>query len=254
MRIVVIKIGTQVLVGETGVRAAVFNHLVDSIAVLRQHGFAPVLVTSGAGGTGRALLPRMRAHDLPEQVRKQVWAATGQAALMQRYARRFARHGVVVAQALITALDFTSHEHKKNLHACLTALLAEGVLPILNENDVVATKELMFTDNDELASLIAQDMQAEQLVILSSVDGVYTKNPREPGAEFIPLLHARGMRRRISTTGTTDGGRGGMQSKCAMAFAAARKGVVVTIANGFTKNVLVDVVIHNKKIGTRITK
>lgn len=240
---IVVKIGTKVLSRVDGrIEESVLENLVAQIVDLRKEGTEVVLVTSGAVSCGRGLLASSgKAETVAD---KQVFAAIGQVKLMETYAKLFADHGCLCAQVLVTKEDFRDSEHSENMDRCLSNLLKSGVIPIVNENDVVAIQELIFTDNDELAGLIAQRLQAQALIILTSVRGVLDRSPSDPCAKTIPEIdyeHTIEAEAHI-TAEKTDIGRGGMTTKFAIAKKMMRSGIVVYIAHGKDENVLHDVV------------
>src|SRR3954466_7314795 len=198
--------------------------LVDVLGGVRAAGREVVLVSSGAIAAGLAPL-RLdgRPRDLATA---QAAASVGQLRLVQTYADAFARHGITVGQVLLTADDLTRRSHYRNAHSTVERLLALGVVPIVNENDTVATEEIRFGDNDRLAALVAHVARADALVLLSAVDGVYDGDPRSGPAQLIDTV-----------TGATDlaavtlgsakrngVGTGGMATKVEAALIAARAG------------------------------
>jgi glutamate 5-kinase len=245
---IIIKIGTKVLTTDTGILDVEFlGHLVDQIVQLRRKGLQVVLVTSGAGGAGRSLLSL---NDIEsEVVKKQVFTAVGQVKLMTTYAELFRKYNYHCAQVLATKEDFRDEEHYQNMQNCFEGLLLDNVIPVVNENDVVATTELMFTDNDELAGLVAKQLRADALIILTSTDGILDNDKNtisEVNASNIKTVSGY-----ISPDKST-GGRGGMTSKFAVAKELSEKGVAVHIVNGKIENVLQGVV-EGQRIGTKFS-
>ena len=183
----VVKIGSALLVdGETGrVRREWLDGLADDVAALRAQGTEVVIVTSGAVAAGREHLGLVgRPLRLEE---KQAAAATGQIRLAHAYQETLARHDVTVAQVLVTLEDTESRRRHLNARATIDTLLKLGAVPVINENDTVATAELRFGDNDRLAARVAQMISADTLVLLSDIDGLYTADPRkDPDAAHIP--------------------------------------------------------------------
>ncbi len=170
---IVVKVGTNVLTNEDGsLDLKVINSLVLQIANLKKSGVDVVLVSSGAVGAGKSICKMDHIQD--EISRRQAYSSIGQVKLMGLYAEQFAQYGLVCAQVLATKEDFKGIEHYKNMFGCFESLKKDTVIPIVNENDVVSLTELMFTDNDELAALTAFMIKAEALIILTSVDGLYT--------------------------------------------------------------------------------
>ncbi|MFM2414964.1 MAG: glutamate 5-kinase [Candidatus Parcubacteria bacterium] len=227
---IVVKVGTNMLMDAHGfVMHERLRSLTQQIVHLSRAGHAVILVTSGAVAMGKSVHPVVDAET--EEVRKQVWAAVGQPELMHAYAQLFLEYRISTAQVLVTTRDFTTAVHKKNLLRCVTAALKSGIIPILNENDVTATQELMFTDNDELAYRIATLLKAQRIIILSKAGGFFTKDPSSPGAERIArVLPQDRMMKRFVATSRTSHGRGGMATKYHFSTKAARQGMHVHIA------------------------
>jgi glutamate 5-kinase len=251
MELYVIKVGTNVLT-RPDARLDVTNisHLVDQIAALRARGIAVILVSSGAVGAGRELLPT--ADELDGVVRRQMLSAVGQIRLMELYRQLFAGHRIQCGQVLATKEDFRDRRHYLNMRNCLQALLQGAVVPIVNENDVVSVTELMFTDNDELAGLVATMVGAEKLVILSSVDGLFDGPPGAPDSQLIRTVDAEDESvLAFITAERTSFGRGGMETKLRTAQRTAQAGVEVLLANGRRPNVLTDLA-ADRFHGTRI--
>lgn len=247
MRIVV-KVGTGVVSLEDG-RLALgrIGSLVEQIVALMEQGHQLVLVSSGAVGLGAARLGIGRR----DVVDRQAAAAVGQGSLLGLYDALVRRHGGIVAQVLLTEADFHHRTHYLNLAAALERLLELGALPIVNENDVVSTVELaldgqVFGDNDRLAALLASNLGADLLLLLSDVDGVYTAPPGEPGAERIRTFGADAQ---VNIGAGSALGRGGMASKIAAARLAAQAGVKTVIASGCTPDTLLQVV-ADQDVGT----
>lgn len=235
----VIKVGTNVLTRTDG-RLDVTNisHLVDQVAQLKQQGREVILVSSGAVGAGRELLPQ--ADELDPIARRQMLSAVGQVRLMELYRQLFAGHNLLCAQVLATSEDFRDRGHYLNMRNCFKALGREQrIVPIVNENDVIAVTELMFTDNDELASLVTSMTNAEALIILSSVDGLFAGQPDAPQARLISEVDANdtAVMAHIAPVKSSFG-RGGMHTKLRMAQQTARLGADVYLANGRRPNIL----------------
>ena len=211
--------------------------LILQIQCLIQLGKKVVLVSSGAVAFGRQAIP------LPEKLnpvfKKQIWASTGQIRLIHEYQQRFEKNGIQIAQILVTKEDFRDRKHFLNMKNCVQALLAQGILPIINENDTVTITELMFTDNDELAGLTAAMIDADTLILLTNVDGIYTGNPADSESKLIEKVSAAmpEVSNYISASKSSFG-RGGMLTKYAMAKKSADLGIQVFIANGERDNIL----------------
>ncbi|MEM9528343.1 MAG: glutamate 5-kinase [Bacteroidota bacterium] len=247
----VIKVGTNVLTRPDG-RLDVTNisHLVDQIATLKAAGTSLVLVSSGAVGAGRELLP---SHEgFGDVARRQVLSAIGQVRLMELYRQLFAGHGLLCAQVLATKGDFRDDLHADNMLNCLRALLHDQIVPVVNENDVVAVTELMFTDNDELAGLAARMLRVDALVILSSVDGLYDGPPEDPASTLISHLAADDdTALGFVQEKKTSFGRGGMGTKLHIAAQTARAGIPVLLGNGRKREILLHLE-HGEWPGTTV--
>lgn len=177
---VVVKVGSSSVSGDN---AAQIPHLVDSLARLYRSGSEVILVSSGAIATG---VPFLRLEHRPEDLAtQQAAAAVGQNILVNRYQRSLSVHEIIGGQVLLTASDFDNPTHRGNARRALLRLLELGILPIINENDTVATHEIRFGDNDRLAALVARLVEADQLVLLSDVDALYTAPPSTIGATRI---------------------------------------------------------------------
>jgi glutamate 5-kinase len=231
---IVVKIGSQVLCDPGGaLNRDILSRLVQQLGALSTDGWQVLLVTSGAVAAGKSLADE-RIQGISDPVaRKQVMAATGQVQLMETYRELFQRNGLPVAQVLTSKSDFQTRRHYLNMRGCIEALLTAGVVPIVNENDVVAVTELMFTDNDELAGLLAGMVNADLLCLLSTVPGVYDGDPDDPATQCIKCWDDRLHQiEDIVSRGTSSLGRGGMHSKLAIARKAAKLGTEVVIADG----------------------
>ncbi len=172
---IVIKVGSHVLTEDGAVCKPRMRDLVGLIADIMAKGTEVVLVSSGAVSAGYTILP-MERRDIGN---KQALAAIGQPLLLKMYQEKFASYGLLCAQVLLSAADLDSKKRTKLACHALNNLLAHGVVPIINENDVTATEELVFGDNDQLSAYVAQNFEAELLVLLSDIDALYDKDPRE---------------------------------------------------------------------------
>lgn len=249
---VVVKVGTNTLCGELPRPDPWYMAaLADSICDLMDEGHAVILVTSGAIGTGRGILGMA---EKPRDVRvRQVCAAVGQARLMQDWAAAFARRGKHVAQVLLTYHTFGSRESYLHMREAMLKLLEMGIVPVVNENDAVSIREIEagFGDNDRLSALVATKMEADRLVILSDVKGLYTKPPGTPGAELVPEVREVDARvRAMAGAKASSGGRGGMASKLDAAALAMENGCEVVIAPGREPHALRRVM-AGEPLGTR---
>ncbi len=249
---IAVKIGSNVLTrGDGTLDVTRMSALVDQVAELRRAGVELVLVSSGAVASGRSELKTD--HRLDAVSARQLYSAVGQAKLINRYFELFRDHGMVCGQVLTTKENLSTRRHYLNQKNCMTVMLENGVIPIVNENDTISVTELMFTDNDELSGLVAAMMDAEALVILSNVDGIYSGMPGEPGAEVIRTIGRTDGGEEISgscaspealasyiQTRKSQFGRGGMLTKCSIARKVADEGIEVVIANGKRENILPD--------------
>jgi glutamate 5-kinase len=245
----VIKVGTNVLSQASGLLdLSVMERLVGDIAALKEQGVQVVLVSSGAVGSGRATV---RLPDkTPTVTARQVLAAVGQVRLMNTYAELFEKHQLLCAQVLVTKEDFRDRRHYLNMQNCLEGLLAQGIVPIVNENDVVSVTELMFTDNDELSGLLSSMIQANALVILTNVDGVFDGNPSTPSSKLIPTIDTRKLKlESFIAPEKSSFGRGGMLTKAGIAHKLSLVGITVRIANGKTPHILREIA-AGKSVGT----
>ena len=240
-RRVVVKLGTRVLTHDDGRLALgrVFS-LVEALADLRRGGREVILVSSGAVGLGQAAL---QLEESPRDLSlRQACAAVGQSRLMGLYEEGFSRLGLVCAQVLLTQGDFSDRLRYLNLRNTFSRLLELGVIPVVNENDAVATDELawveggerpVFGDNDRLSALVATKLGADLLVLLTDVAGVYAADPRQnPDAELLPRVDDVSSLAGATSGAASSASRGGMQSKVAAAEIAARSGCEVVIASG----------------------
>ena len=203
-------------------------------------------MSSGAVACGRRELKV--SHDLDSVEQRQLYSALGQVKLIGLYYDLFREFGIHVGQVLTMKENFEPGEQYQNQRACMTVMLENGVLPIVNENDTVSVTELMFTDNDELSGLIAQMMQAGTLVLLSNIDGIYDRHPDDPEALLIKeVAPGRDLSEYIQPEKSAFG-RGGMHSKYTTASKAQQAGIRVIIANGERDNILVDLIQDKQNI------
>ncbi len=243
MRRIVVKVGTSVVTSTNGgVESARVTSLMAEIHDIRRQGIEVLLVSSGAVGIGQQRLGL--AESPTSVVDRQACAAAGQGALVAFYDALCQTLGFSVAQVLLTEADFKSRRGYLNVAATLQRLLELEALPIINENDTVSTDEIalhgstVFGDNDRLSALVATNLGADLLVMLSDVAGVYDAPPGEVGATRIPIYTGDA----VSFGQLSAGGRGGMEAKIRAAQVAANSGVHVVIASGFTPGTLSDIV------------
>jgi glutamate 5-kinase len=231
-RRVVVKVGSSSLTTPVGgLDGDRVDALVDVLAARRRQGVEIVLVSSGAIAAGLAPLglPR-RPRDLATQ---QASASVGQGLLLARYSVAFARHGLTVGQVLLTADDVVRRSHYRNAHRTFRTLLNLGVVPVVNENDTVATDEIRFGDNDRLAALVAHLIHAELLVLLSDVEGLFDGDPRRAGATLLSDVTGPADLDRVTLgkPGSAGIGSGGMITKVEAARIATGAGIPVVLAS-----------------------
>lgn len=249
---IVVKVGSNVVAGADGLAdLSVMGQLVAQIAEAKKKGVEVVLVSSGAVASGRNMI---KVSDRMDPVaRRQLLSSIGQVKLINTYAELLQPYQLLCAQVLVTKEDFRDRMHYLNMKNCFGTLLQNNIIPIVNENDVISVTELMFTDNDELASLIASMLHADALVILTNVDGIYDRSPKEPGAQIIPVIDAQKVDfSSFISDEKSNFGRGGMITKCTMAHKLSLVGIPVHIANGKAANVLSDI-LSDKPLGTVFT-
>jgi glutamate 5-kinase len=255
-RLIVVKVGTSgITTGEGKLDEVEMEKLACQIAAANKQGDRIVLVTSGAVAAGIA---ELEIPPKPKDVAfQQAAAATGQSVLMAKYRDLFKKYNLKVAQILLTAEDLSNRA--SYVHTCdvLSLLLKIGVVPIINENDVVSVDELMrtegykinFSDNDILSVLVAGAVCADLVIILSDVEGLFTVDPSQPGAELIKTVDSITTELKNSLNGKSKFGRGGIQSKIKAAEIATSCGIPVVIANSRRENVIHDI-LSGKDVGT----
>lgn len=243
MKRIVVKVGSNVLTRDDGkLDVTRMSAIVDQIVWLRHNGYEVILVSSGAMASGRNELRISK--KLGSVAQRQLYSALGQVKLIGLYYDLFREYGVHVGQVLTMKESFSTREQYLNQRACMSVMLENGVIPIVNENDTVSITELMFTDNDELSGLIASMMDAQTLVILSNVDGIYNGLPSAPTTCVIPVVnHDHDISEYIQST-KSGFGRGGMITKTRIARKIAEEGIKVLIANGKKENILIELATH----------
>ena len=247
---IVIKIGTSTLAHPTGhLNIRLVEHLCKVVSDIKNAGHEVILVSSGAIGMGVGKLGLLtRPKDIPT---KQAAAAVGQCELMYTYDKLFSEYNHTVAQLLITGADVENHTRHENFRNTLSRLLELGALPIINENDTVATEEIVIGDNDTLAAIVAQSVNADLLVLLSDIDGLYTADPhKDPEAKL--LSHVPALTEEIFALAGVSAslqGTGGMVTKLQAAKICLDSGCAMVIANGNTPENLYDI-LDGKPIGT----
>lgn len=250
---VVVKIGTQSILAEDGtLQEEVVADIVRQIAALKTQGVTVILVSSGAVASGRGVARRSLAREYGyTTVDKQLLASLGQHELMYAYSSLFKQYDLLTAQILLTKQDFHTRQHYLNIARLMQEILASrSIIPIINENDCVAIEELMFTDNDELAGLLAAQLGVDKLVILTSVKGVYDRHPEDPDAQVIPVIAPRQQAYSIAASKTTQG-RGGMTTKMSTAHKMSALGITTHIAHAQDPDVLLQI-FQGNQVGTTI--
>jgi len=238
---IVVKVGSNVLTRDDGkLDITRMSALVDQVAWLRTHGFEVILITSGAMACGRGELKTNRKLDSVAQ--RQLFSAVGQVKLINLYYDLFREHNIKIGQVLTMKENFASRSLYLNQRACMSVMLDNGILPVVNENDTVSITELMFTDNDELSGLVASMLDAETLIILSNIDGLYNGAPSAKGSQVIRQVEPGCDLRQYIQTEKSGFGRGGMLTKSNIARKVADEGIRVIIANGKRDDILIRLV------------
>ena len=248
---IVIKVGTSTLAHSTGrLNIRRVEELVKVMSDLKNSGNEVILVSSGAIGMGAGKLSlKGKPSDIPT---KQAAAAVGQCELMYTYDKLFSEYNHTVAQILLTGSDFTNDERHTNFSNTMMRLLELDVLPVINENDTVATEEISVGDNDTLSAYVAESINADLLVLMSDIDGLYTADPhKDPTASLIPEI--RELTPEIMALGGDAGstlGTGGMRTKLRAAEICTANGTDMIITNGQNPYILYDIA-DGKSVGTR---
>lgn len=254
---IVIKFGTNILTNEEGnVSLPRVYSFIEDVSKLKKSGKEVILVSSGAVGLGKN---KLGVDSTDAVAMKQACAAIGQSRLMSIYEGAFDQYGIVIAQILLTEDDFSQRKKYLSLRTTLNKLLELGVIPIINQNDTVSTIELdeifsevqvCFSDNDKLSALVASELDADLLVILSDIDGLFDSNPKtNPDAKIIPIVEKVTPEIMAFGEGATAGGRGGMKTKLEAARLVTRSGGTVLVANGKTPSVI-NQIFSNNELGT----
>ena len=247
---IVVKVGTSTLAHSNGLlNFSQIEHIVRQLADLHNKGYEVILVTSGAVGAGMGKLGlKSRPESIPE---KQAAAAVGQCILLHIYEKMFSEYSQIVAQVLLTKEDIVDPTRYENAHNTLSTLLNQGVIPIINANDAVIVDEIQLGDNDNLSALVSNLLNADLLIILSDIDGLYDSNPRNnPNAKLIHFVEK--VTKEIENTAedsSTKLGTGGMITKLKAAELANSKGTSMIIVNGCIPDIIIDV-LEGKDIGT----
>lgn len=248
---IIIKVGTSTLAHATGLlNIRRVEALCNVMSDLKNAGHELVLVSSGAIGMGVGKLSLGgKPTDIPT---KQAAAAVGQCELMYTYDKLFTEHNHTVAQILITGADLQNDERRANFHNTMYRLLELGALPIINENDSVATEEIVIGDNDTLGAIVATNVQADLLILLSDIDGLYTSDPHTDPAATLLTEVTEITPEILAMTGGAGSklGTGGMHTKLHAAEIATAAGIPMVIANGQDPSILYDIV-AGEPVGTR---
>lgn len=246
---VVIKIGSAVLTGKDGLDLQIIDQTVDEISDLMKRGYRIVLVSSGAIASGKHRLGI--SGPLKTLPQKQAAAAIGQGRLMRVYSNSFGGHDIYVAQVLVTMSDLVDRKRFLNIRNTLSTLLGWDVIPIINENDTVSVAEIKFGDNDNLAAMIANTIEAHLVINLTTTEGLFNCNPaRSKNAKRIPLV--RDITEEIEDMASAEGtaeGTGGMKSKVLAAKRVTAYGIPYIIAQGKKKGIIKDI-FAGKDVGT----
>ncbi len=248
---VVVKVGSSTLSHATGkINLRIMDSLCRVLSDIKNAGNEVILVSSGAiaMGVSKLALP-CRPSDIPT---KQAAAAVGQCELMYTYDKFFGEYNQTVAQILLTAEDVESDERRNHFHNTLERLITLGAVPVINENDTIATKEIAVGDNDTLAAIVAVSSGADLLVLLTDTDGLYTCDPRrDSGAKLLPLVEEITPELYAAAGGSgTALGTGGMSTKLCAADMCMKNGIDTVITRGSQPAVLYDI-LEGKGAGTR---
>ena len=249
---IIVKVGSQVLCDERGaLNLPVLAGIAQQVSTLVEEGWQVLLVSSGAVAAGAGIATDAVQRLSDPVVRKQVLASAGQVELMRAWRQHLGEAGLSVAQVLTSRSDFQTRRHYLNMRGCINALLDVGMIPVVNENDVVSVTELMFTDNDELAGLLAGMVEADLLCLLSSVPGVFDGDPDHAETRPIPVWDEDQFKaEQVVQQALSSLGRGGMHSKLNVARNTARLGTEVIIASGNEDNILLKIT-SGASVGTR---
>ena len=248
---IVIKVGTSTLTHRSGrLNLKLMDRLAMVLSDIKNSGVEIIIVSSGAIGMGAA---KLSLHERPKDIAtKQAAAAVGQCELMYRYDKLFAEYHHTVAQILLTGSDFQSEDRYKNFSNTISRLLELNTIPIINENDTIATDEIKVGDNDTLSALVSVSVSADMLILLSDIDGLYTADPRkDANAKLIEMVDE--INDDILSLASGKGselGTGGMVTKLNAAKICMDCGCTMVIANGSVPENLYDI-IDGKKVGTK---
>ena len=250
---IVVKVGTSTLTHSTGkLNLSRIERLVMILSDLTNQGMEVVLVTSGAIGVG---MSKLGLNKKPSDIAiKQAMAAVGQGMLMQIYEKMFSEYGKIVGQILITKEDIFLKDRNNNAKNTFNALLRYGVVPIVNENDTIATDEIKIGDNDILSAYVAELINADLLIILSDIDGLFDADPKLEGANLISRVYIiDDSLEKIAKGASSALGTGGMKTKINAAQITMQNGIAMVIANGNRPDNIYEI-ISGKEIGTLFMK
>ncbi|MEN3013191.1 MAG: glutamate 5-kinase [Endomicrobiia bacterium] len=247
---IVIKVGSHLIIEGS---KFLFSSLASQIKKIKDKGIDVIIVSSGAIATG------VLQYNLPSKpksiVEKQAYAAIGQPLLMNKYISAFKKYNIKVAQILLTREDFEARERYLNVRNTLNYLLRAGVVPVINENDTVATEEIKLGDNDNLSAIVASKIDADLLILLTDVDGIYEKNPKiYPNSKVIEEVKDINdllSKCEISSKSNFFCGTGGMKTKLEAAHLCSLAGIDTVVANGLKENIILEI-LEGKKVGTYI--
>jgi glutamate 5-kinase len=248
-----IKVGTNVISNKDNrIVIPVLTNLVKQIAELYERGIITLLVSSGSVIAGKEVLGKSSIKNKTQK--RQVFSSIGQPRMMSLYYKIFKNSGMKCGQVLPTKRDFSPGIHRENMINCCQGLLSQGVIPIANEDDAVSLTMSMFSDNDELACLLAELINADKLIILTDIDGLYSGHPDAESSNLIENVNPKDdLDKFIKDGGKSEGeGRGGMGSKLTHAQHAAALNIPTFIANGKRENTVIDI-IEGKSVGTKVS-
>lgn len=248
---IVVKVGTNVMTNMNNrIVGPILKNLVRQIAYMYERGIITVMVSSGSAIAGKEVLGTCSAED--KTTRRQIYSSVGQPRLMRHYYSMFHDYGMRCAQVLATKRDFSPGRYRENMINCYEGLLAEGIVPIANEDDAVSLSMSMFSDNDELASLVAELVNADKLIMLTDINGLYTGHPDDDGTQLLHKVKVHeNVEKYVQENNKGEGeGRGGMESKLKIAKSTACKNIPTFIANGKEDNILIDI-LEGKQVGTQ---
>lgn len=251
---VVIKVGTNVMTNKDDrIVRPIIQGLVRQIAELYERDIHAILISSGSAIAGKEVLSDCTVED--PSIRRQVYSSIGQPRMMRMYYQLFHDYGLTCAQVLATKRDFNPGVHRENMINCYEGLISQGVIPIANEDDATSVTDSMFSDNDELASLVAQLTKADMMIILTDIDGFYTGHPDHEDSKILSeITPEEDVEKYIQDSEKDEHqGRGGMSSKVKIAKNTAANNIPTYIANGKLENVILDI-IDGKDVGTVFRK